>query len=193
MKKMKEEKDKFQQAYILMDEPVIEGNCGLLCDFHCCRSHERDHRLGMYLLPGEFKAMQGHHADYEVHSRYHYELPDGIKHLHYIFCSDDSGCLRELRPIQCRTYPFEPHLEDGKLYLVVEQEQLHDCPLLKTPEKWRRAFVQGVYKGWQLLLTMDRVRNYVLAASKERLLKDNIQALYDETAIMHWPTREDCH
>lgn len=168
-----------------MDEPVIEGNCGELCNFHCCRSHNQEERMGMYLLPEEFQTMQNFHVDYEVHSKHLYDMPKGVKKLYYIFCPDDSGCLRNKRPIQCRTYPFEPHMMNNQLTLVVEKNQIHDCPLLKQPEFWRKAFIEGVYEGWKLLMQIPSIKKYILGLSHQRSEENNISMVLnvDEMAV----------
>lgn len=171
----------YKAAYQLMNEPIIEGNCGELCNFHCCRSNTTNKdRLGMYLQPFEFEAIQSKEAfEYEVHSSIKYEMPTKIKKMYYIFCDGAQGCLRELRPIQCRTYPFEPHIENEALYLVIEKEQIHECPLLNQREKWRWAFVEGIYKGWQLLLEIPKVKHYIHELSKDRSENDNILVQYN--------------
>ncbi len=158
-----------------MDEAIIDGNCGELCNYHCCRSHEGEEDLGMYLLPLEYECMQqGNNVPFEIHTSYQYDLPKSIKKQYYIFCSNDSGCLRDDRPIQCRTYPLEPHLENGKLSLIVEKDQLHGCPLLSSPEKWRKEFIKGTLKAWTLLITIDEVKVYVKSISDERIKEGNI-------------------
>ncbi|MBN2797070.1 MAG: hypothetical protein JXR88_16785 [Clostridia bacterium] len=164
----------FQKAYDMMDEPIIDGNCGELCNFHCCRSHSEKERMGMYLIPHEFKMMQNFHVDYEVHTKHLYDMPKGVKRLYYIFCPDDSGCLRQKRPIQCRTYPFEPHYEEDVLTLVVEKEQIHQCPLLNKTEIWRKEFIEGVLRGWQLLCTVDEIKAFVKTYSDIRVEKENV-------------------
>lgn len=162
------------EAYDLMNEPVIDGNCGELCNYHCCRPFcDEGNKLGMYMLPFEFELIhKGKIKNYEIHTKQNYELPNGTKKLYYIFCEDDSSCLRELRPIQCRTYPFEPLLEDDELFLIIEDEQFHICPLLKMQENWRWEFVLGIYRGWSKLLEIPKIEKYVNESSVF-LLKSN--------------------
>lgn len=171
----------FRQAYELMNEPIIDGNCGELCDYHCCRSNQIDKdRLGIYLLPFEFEAMQDSmDADYEVHSSKKYVMPIQIKKLYYIFCDGPQGCMRGLRPIQCRTYPFEPHIDNDVLYLVIEKDQIHNCPLLSRQELWRWEFVKGIYDGWELLLKIPKINHYITELSKARNEKFNYVRKYD--------------
>lgn len=162
-----------------MDETVIEGNCGTLCDSHCCRTHAEDgEQMGVYLLPGEFESiLKGTELaktlHIEKHSYREYDISPKVKYLFFFNCGQGDRCLREMRPIQCRTYPFAPHLEGEKLFLVVEKEQVHRCPLLRTPELIRQEFIEGVYQGWQTLLQIPAVRHQVEYDSAERILDDN--------------------
>ncbi|MCH4890972.1 hypothetical protein EZV73_25565 [Acidaminobacter sp. JC074] len=151
-----------------MNEPIIDGNCGIMCGYHCCRSHEDEASLGMYLLPLEYEAIQKDRGvDFEVHSSYDYEI-HGAKKLFYIFCNNNSGCLRNYRPVQCRTYPLEPHFEDGQLKMIIEKNQLHTCPLIENKDIWRKEFIKGIYAGWELLLTLEPVSRYIEALSEKR-------------------------
>ncbi len=168
----------YEKAYALMDEPVINGNCGTLCNYHCCRERAEDgDKMGIYLLPLEYEAVIKDleiekHLRITSHSAKVYEMPSSIKYLYFVYCTDSSGCMRRNRPIQCRTYPFEPHLENGELWIVVPDEQIHDCPLLKQEDTWRPEFIRGVYEGWRLLLTIPLVKDLIAFDSKERCLKE---------------------
>lgn len=170
----------FTKAYALMDEAIIAGNCGKSCDYHCCRRHDDDGKqLGMYLLPLEYEYIQAAVAtDYELHSQKHYKMPPKIKKMYYIYCHLESGCLRDHRPIQCRTYPFEPHLENGVFSLVIEKEQIHGCPLITRRSEWRPAFIDGIYNGWLELLKIPIITYHIDYFSKERSAAGNIMINY---------------
>lgn len=164
----------YEKAYALMDETVVLGNCGTLCNYHCCREDGDDgEKMGIYLLPFEYEAMiQGRAIEKQLritrHPESDYEMPSEIEGLYFIYCQEHEACMRQHRPIQCRTYPFEPHMENGTLYVVVQKEQIHQCPLLKQPERWREEFIQGVCQGWRLLATIPLVRRLIEFDSKER-------------------------
>lgn len=166
----------FKKAYALMDQAIIAGNCGELCGYHCCRRIDGDgNRLGMYCLPLEYEYMQAAVVtDYEVHSQKHYKMAPKIKKMYYIYCHLAEGCLRDHRPIQCRTFPFEPHLDNGVFSLVIEKDQLHHCPLITRRSEWRQAFVDGVFNGWLELLKIPIIKYHVEYFSKERSAADNI-------------------
>ncbi len=175
-------KEIFEKAYELMNEPIIEGNCGALCGYHCCRRIDlTGERLGMYLLPLEYEYMQiDKGMDHEVHSYLEYDMPPKIKKRHYIYCHEEEGCLRTLRPIQCRTYPFEPHFENGEFSLVIEREQIHACPLHGMISEWRQAFIDGIYAGWLELMKVPIIKYNTLYFSMERTEMDNILKQYKQ-------------
>lgn len=164
----------FLKAYEAMGATIINGNCGELCNGHCCRrTMENGEALGIYFLPFEYQVMQAgenliESSTLEIHKSGGFELPEGIDQLIYGFCRDITQCDRELRPIQCRTYPFEPHLEDGKLRLVIEKEQVHECPLLSQRDRWNPEFEKGILAGWEILLQIPEIRIVVEAESEER-------------------------
>ncbi|MDO9491376.1 hypothetical protein [Acetobacterium sp.] len=174
----------FIEAYHLMDEAIIAGNCGELCGYHCCRRNDGDgKRLGMYLLPLEYEYMQcAVVTDYDLHSHLQYNIPPKIKKYYYIYCHLAKGCLRDHRPIQCRTYPFEPHLENGTFSLVIEKEQIHGCVLIERITEWRQAFIDGVFNGWLELMKIPIIKYNIEYFSKERIAANNIMTHYTSNA-----------
>ena len=174
----------FQKAYDLMGEDVIEGNCGDLCDCHCCRdNHETGEAMGIYFLPYEYETMQLEndiidHDRTEKHTSEEYLFTDEIEYLVYSYCKSVLGCHRDLRPIQCRSYPFAPHLDKGVLSLVIEKNQEHDCPLIKMKENWRQEYIDGMYKGWKELLQIKKIAAIVKDDSEVRDIEGNIAYKY---------------
>ena len=177
----------FKKAYHLMDEAIIAGNCGELCGYHCCRRIDVDgKRLGMYLLPLEYEYMQREVvADYDLHRHQDYNMPPKIKKYYYIYCHLTEGCLRDHRPIQCRTYPFEPHLENGAFSLVIEKEQIHGCVMIRRRSEWRQVFIDGVYNGWLELLKIPIIKYHIEYFSKERIAANNIMIGYTPNGYDH--------
>ena len=170
----------FKKAYRLMDEAIIAGDCGEQCGYHCCRRIDVDgKRLGMYLLPLEYEYMQREVvADYDLHRHRDYNMPPKIKKYYYIYCHLAEGCLRDHRPIQCRTYPFEPHLENGVFSLVIEKEQIHGCILIGRSSEWRQAFIDGIYNGWLELLKIPIIKYHIEYFSNERSAANNMMIRY---------------
>ncbi|MEW9121821.1 MAG: hypothetical protein AB2421_03840 [Thermotaleaceae bacterium] len=177
----------YVEAYEYMGEKVLEEDCGFLCNSHCCRNKtETGEYIGIYLMPYEYESVyQGtpleKRLNVEKHSSKIYYIPPKIKFLYYFHCDKEAGCFREKRPIQCRTYPFEPHIEKGKLSLVVEKEQIHCCPLLGRIKDLRKEFIKGVYKGWETLIQIGEVQSLIEYDSQERQRQKNIQHYIETT------------
>lgn len=173
-----------------MDVNLIDGNCGELCNYHCCRRTLEDGEvLGIYFLPHEYKTIQKEEDlidpdTLQVHTKKHYDLPDGIKQLYYGYCKDSKNCIRDVRPIQCRTFPFVPHIEGNKLKLVIEKDQEHDCPLIATKEKWNPNFEFSILNGWFDLVKISQIEILIRFDSAERIENDNILYTYDDFRIV---------
>lgn len=173
-------KEIFEQAYELMDIDLMDGDCGELCGYHCCReNHEDGSRMGIYFLPFEYETM---HEDadlidkktLQIHTNKSYDLPKGIKRLFYGHCKDSKNCLRRIRPIQCRTFPFVPHLENDILYIVIEKDQEHSCPLIGRQDLWNPQFCSRIFKGWELLIQVPQIKLLVEFDSNTRIEDENI-------------------
>jgi len=177
-------KEIFEQAYELMDIDLIDGNCGELCNYHCCRSkHESGENLGIYFLPYEYEEMQKgkgliNESTLRVHTNKSYDLPCGIRKLFYGYCEDSRSCIRSIRPIQCRTFPFVAHIDKGELMLVIEKDQEHNCPLIKNRENWKHGFEGRMLSAWRKLIQIEKVKTLVEFDSKERIECGNILYVY---------------
>ncbi|MGB3368470.1 MAG: hypothetical protein WBA54_13325 [Acidaminobacteraceae bacterium] len=177
-------KEIFEKAYELMNVNLIDGNCGELCNYHCCRSkHESGENLGIYLLPYEYEEMQKgkgliDEATLKVHTNKSYDLPYGIKKLFYGYCQDSNSCLRDTRPIQCRTFPFIAHIDKGEIMLVIEKDQEHNCPLIKSRENWNPDFEARILLAWEMLIQIEKIKILVEFDSKVRIESDNILYIY---------------
>lgn len=172
-------KEIYEAAYEAMNASVLEIDCGTLCSHNCCRNdYEDPEDFGVYLLPYEYehflvetgmikKSQLAWHASKD---RF---MPKALKGLNYFYCNAEKDCLRQYRPVQCRAYPLEPHIENNELFLVVEKEQLHNCPLVKQADKWRKEYIKGMYEGWSLLIQIPDVKKLVQYDSDERKREGN--------------------
>lgn len=173
-------KEIMKKAYELMDEPILNENCGLLCNFHCCRDKDsKGNELGMYLIPLEYESIFGDKENIRIKKVKKEEhgdiyLPDSVGDIYYMYCDGAMNCLRELRPIHCRTYPLLPHIENGTLKLVIEKNQIHDCPVLNMEDKWRKEYIKGIFEAWKLLLQIPKVKILVKYDSDNRIRYNNI-------------------
>ncbi|QZY56465.1 hypothetical protein [Crassaminicella profunda] len=178
----------YENAYELMDVQIIDGDCGKLCNHHCCRTYDGEKKMGIYLMPYELESMLEDsefitNFKVEKHTSFEYDIPHSIGYLYYIDCEDEFGCLRHLRPIQCRTYPFEPHIEKGQLYLTIEKDQIHNCPLIDKMEQWNEEFAKRIYLGWKELIKIENIRLMVKYDSKYRNIENNVKIKLSETEI----------
>lgn len=169
----------YEAAYEHMNTSVLDYDCGTLCSHNCCRNdYENPEDFGVYLMPYEYEHLL---KDTEMikpkqlvyHSSKDHFIPKSVGGLNYFYCDAEKDCLRHYRPIQCRTYPLEPHLQDGKLYLAVEKDQIHSCPLVQKRELWRPEYVEGIYKGWALLMQIPELRKLVAFDSDIRECEEN--------------------
>lgn len=173
-------KNLYEKVYEYMDVQLVDGDCGKLCNHHCCRTYDGDEKMGIYLMPYEYESILkesdfNKNLKIEKHNSFEYNIPHKVGQLNYIYCEDEFGCFRHLRPIQCRSYPFEPHLENNELYLVIEKDQIHKCPLIEKMDQWREEFIKGIYAGWSELIKINKVKYMIEYDSKERLFDNNIK------------------
>ena len=165
----------FRKIYDLFDEvSPLPFDCGTLCGAACCRGEEDgEEELGIYLLPGE--ASLHDRTDpwltWSEDAAEDYDFPESwTSTVDFVTCSGPEHCRRELRPIQCRTFPLLPHLaEDGTLYMILCDAELpYRCPLLEDPSQIRPDFVKNALRAWKLLLEEPLIRDLVEYDSRAR-------------------------
>jgi len=172
-----------------MNETVLDGDCGKHCNHHCCRvDYEDGERMGVYLMPYEYEKMMkgsklGSLIKLEKHTNKDYFISPKVKFLYYMFCDESTGCLRESRPIQCRTYPFEPYIENDELYLIIIEDQIHNCPMLDQMEIWRKEFIKGIYLGWKELIQIPKIKDVIAFDSLEKKMDNNIRMKFSEEDV----------
>ena len=167
-------KSVFEDIYRMLDEVTpLAFDCGELCGAACCRTDGASQDLRLYLLPGEAQVHEPENP-WLVWSTERTEdhcLPASWGETVYtVACPGPEGCERALRPIQCRTFPLEPHLtRKGALELVYYAGYLpYECPLLKGRFPLKGAFLEAVWKAWSLLITDPAIRDCVEMDSKKR-------------------------
>ena len=158
----------YQAIYRLLDRvSPVPYDCGKLCNAACCNCGHDDENLGIYLLPGEDKV---HERDsdwltWSAENAEDYEFPESWKgKVYFVRCKTPPVCPREKRPIQCRTFPLTPHIdEDGILSLILNDSELpYECPLITDEMELTPEFVKATYTAWKHLirdpLIYDRVK-----------------------------------
>lgn len=163
------DKRTYEKIYVLLDKATpLKEDCGRLCQKVCCRQDNQN--LGMYLLPGEEALFTKKEPwlRWEEQEAEAYDFPTSWKgKVYFIRCLKD--CPREKRPIQCRTFPLAPHLEEGKLMLILENIPLpYRCPLIEEKIPLEPAFIQAVYEAWSLLIENPLIYDLVAYDSRQR-------------------------
>ena len=163
----------FREIYRLLDTVnPIDGDCGALCGAACCKL-DPDGELGMYLLPGEETAHDRSDPwlDWSEEPAGDYELPASwTGSVYFVCCHGPAQCRREIRPIQCRTFPLAPHLtEDGRFCVIIDNAELpYACPLTEHYERLNEEFILTTWRAWKLLLQDERIYDMVYADSRFR-------------------------
>ncbi len=86
-------------------------------------------------------------------------------------CKGPDHCKRELRPIQCRSFPLAPHISaDGRLFMVYYDMELpYHCPILEDGMELVPEFVTATRRAWERLIREDaRIYDLVYQDSRER-------------------------
>jgi hypothetical protein len=172
-------KEDFCRAYDLMDTHPVDFDCGSLCGKKCCQEYEPG--VGMYLLPNEdcMFTKEEKWLKWRYRSAKHHGYPSEWQGLiQFVECK--GTCPRKRRPIQCRTFPLMPYMDQNK-QLHVTLDTLSGillCPLIQEPEKYplRDEFKQRVLEAWRIL-------------SKDPLISANIEhesRLLDEDSSLPW-------
>lgn len=163
----------FHEIYALLDTVnPMKTDCGLLCGAVCCRQAAPED-MGIYLLPGEASV----HDKNDGWLTWSEEDPEesGFPEswtdpVDYVVCHGPENCKRKLRPIQCRTFPLEPHLtEDGHLFMIVNSMELpYECPLVEDYTRIGEDFVKVTLMVWQKLIEDPRIYDFVYEDSRYR-------------------------
>lgn len=166
-------KEVFLKAYELLDAytPLVD-DCGLLCGSRCCSEWKDE--VGIYLLPGEDQIFDFNCSCFtcEKQSTAEYEFcPSWQGEFYFVKCT--GNCPRDKRPIQCRTFPLEPHLRlDGMLEMIISHEYEFLCPLVKQGIALINSdFVKNAKLAWTMLLGDSMIYEDVQWESEKRRIK----------------------
>ncbi|MDO4485331.1 MAG: hypothetical protein Q4C46_01925 [Bacillota bacterium] len=150
----------------------INDDCGLLCGAACCTCESErgvtdkagandcnaDFSMGLYLLPGEEKLFSGDEdwLSWGWIMAEEYEFPESWHgKVYFLQCNTAPVCDRKKRPLQCRTFPLAPHIdEDGNLLLIYHSGRLpYSCPLITERIKLNESFIKATYTAWKHLMS----------------------------------------
>lgn len=169
-------KETFWELYELLDSvSPVDFDCGTLCDEVCCTCDVeacQGQDLVLYLFPGEEKLFTDgdwYEMSYESTQRYEYPTSWGGD-VYFIRCLDPPHCDRKLRPIQCRTFPLAPHLdENGELHLIYEEDIPYVCPLIRDKTPLNEDFIEKNFEAWKILIEDPLIKDLIQMDSTERI------------------------
>ena len=165
----------YQEIYDLLNSTeLLDYDCGTLCGAACCTQSREysEEEMGIYLLPGEEQL----HADSDwldirVSRAEDHDLPKSwTGDVYFVRCKTPPICPRDKRPIQCRTFPLAPHIdEDGELMMVYNDLELpYECPLIEEEIPLEDDFVEKTLKAWKILIKDPGIYDMVLMDSEAR-------------------------
>lgn len=179
----------------------VDYDCGTLCNSICCvcdNDKSKDKDMVIYLLPGEEEVFLDSNDESENIKNNNENLNDNEKNwfeiakentkyyeypkswsgdVFFIRCKTPPTCNRKFRPIQCRTFPLNPHIDlENNLHLIYEiNESTYICPLIKENIKLNQDFIDKTYSAWKLLIQDKLIYDLVKMDSK---IRDNEKIEY---------------
>ncbi|WP_297980616.1 hypothetical protein [uncultured Methanobrevibacter sp.] len=162
--------------------PLGDFDCGSLCNSICCTVENKDKDnimldMVLYLLPGEeelYSEDDWFEMYYETTDEYEY--PDSWDgEVYYIKCTNPPHCNRKLRPIQCRSFPLSPHIDnEDKLHLIYDEDDMtYQCPIISEKRELDEKFIKTIYKMWKKL-SKDKLIYDLIKMDSENREKNNI-------------------
>lgn len=175
----------FKAIYRLLDKvSPVSGDCGKLCGAACCTCQEPD--MGIYLLPGEEKVFsrKENWLSWNFNMAEDYEFPESWHgKVYFLQCTSAPFCDRKNRPLQCRTFPLAPHLdENGNLCMIYHSGDLpYRCPLIGEKMPLNKSFLKATYTAWLHLLREPLIYDLIEMDSRYRIEdKEPIRILYPQ-------------
>ena len=188
MIKSKITKRTYKAIYRLLNRvSPLEEDCGKICNAVCCIAEKDGRDMGIYLLPGEDKVHDKNDAwlSWTSEDAEDYDFPESWKgKVFFVNCKGPNKCKREIRPMQCRTFPLAPHLnEDGELLMVYNDLELpYRCPLIEEEMPLTEEFVKATTTVWKHLLRDPLIYGLVREDSKAR--EEAVKELEDLLGII---------
>ena len=165
---------KWKAIYRLLNHVEIEVyDCGTLCDNACCVCKDATKDVGIYLFPGEHLFLRESEKEqdwliWEEQDQKDIGFPDSwTSPVFFVNCKTPPVCPRQWRPLQCRTFPLKPVIdENGVLELIWEDEKLpYTCPIIEQNMPIHDDFYRATYTVWLHLLRDPRIMDLVLSWS----------------------------
>ena len=132
--------------------------------------------MGIYLLPGEEAVFEDGRdwLEWSTQNAEECGFPESWEGpVFFIKCKTPPYCVRDKRPIQCRTFPLMPYLtEDGELQMLYNDNELQGAlPQGAETVRWRHLEESGSI--FSVLLSVftrtDRLRISFFSVSRRFL------------------------
>ena len=183
-------KTTYKAIYSLLDRvSPVDFDCGILCGAACCLcdyapedieynaagDQNANEYMGLMLLPGEdkvFDKSDDEWIEWGFLLAEEYDYPDSWHgRVPFIQCRTAPLCKREKRPIQCRTFPLSPHIDDdGVLHMILCADELpYECPLITDFVRLNDDFIKATYTCWKHLLRDQKILDLVMMDSDDRI------------------------
>ena len=137
--------------------------------------------MGIYLLPGEEAVFEDGRdwLEWSTQNAEECGFPESWEGpVFFIKCKTPPYCVRDKRPIQCRTFPLMPYLtEDGELQMLYNDNELpYLCPLIEEEIPLNDSFVKATHTAWKHLLRNPGIYDLIWADSEElrEVLRENL-------------------
>ena len=184
---------RWKAVYRLLNQVETEVfDCGTLCGSACCACAGNREEMGIYLFPGEHLLLQEAAAEEAVDSAAteaadkaaapeikgwlewtcedprELGFPDSwTEPVYFLTCKTAPSCPRQLRPLQCRTFPLKPVIgENGVLEMIWNDEELpYSCPIIEKNMPIHDDFYKATYTVWTHLMRDRRIMDLVLGWS----------------------------
>ena len=148
----------YAKVYELLDSVTpMRMDCGQFCNAACCQIDQYSETVGIYLMNGEetMHDQSDEWLSWQKQDRDESGYPESWpQDIWFVRCHGPGKCKRNLRPVQCRTFPCWPYLsKDGKLSIAMLDVELpYVCPLIENSDSINPAFFHALYDGWKLLI-----------------------------------------
>ncbi len=142
----------YKEIYEKLDAvSPVPFDCGEICGSICCQGD--DPETGLYLLPGEEKLFTD--SDWKSVEETEYGI--------FVQCKGPENCDRSRRPMQCRTFPLMPVIDDDGV-LQVEKSDIetpYSCPLINSDTKLDESFIAETKEAWTTLAKYPAIRKFI--------------------------------
>ena len=165
----------WKKIYRLLDSvSPVPFDCGRICGAACCDTEAAPDgaEMCLMLLPGEevMRPLQ-EWATWQMIPLADMDLPETWPDpAILVLCHGAPTCRREVRPMQCRSFPCVPHfLDDGELILIYNEDDLpYRCPLIDGETELSADYVRVLLKCWKKLVKDPAVHDLVKGDSAAR-------------------------